>query len=325
MDWGRIGAGVATGGQSELFRAGMGLLGGGGGPEQSQAPMLTPEQKAALAKLGSFAESGTYNGFTAGADVGVGQGANYNMTEYDQQSLSELQKMLASGIPEQYKMSDDAIRSFLDTSQGNLDAQFAPVKDQVARQMREADTNLRRNAGFAGSLYSTDTIRKMGDIEARGNETLTAEMARLTDSALNRKMGAIPLAMQSAESKQAGTLNRISAAQNYGSIARNLNNAQVAARDAEILRRRQELLLPIDAAKSVLGANANYGVEKVQGASPYADLLKLVGTVGGAAIGGSFGGPAGAKVGSGVGEQLFSLFSKSAPATTGGSVKRTVE
>lgn len=291
---GRAAIGWSTGGLSELAR-----LGKGG--EQAQVPLLTPEQKAAMAKLSQFSETGQFGDFKAGADVGVGVGQDFRASGLEEQGLSELQSLLRGGIPEQYKLSDDAIKSFMDTSSQNLDAQFQPFKDMVARQMRESDASVRRNAGFAGSLYSTDTIRNLGDVRARGNESMTAEMARLTDRALDRKMSAIPLALQSAESKQATTLGRVGASQTYGSLIRSLNNAQIAARDAEILRRRQELQQPIDAAKTVLGANANYGVEKVQAASPYADLLGLVGTIGGAAIGGAFGGPAGASVGSNVG------------------------
>lgn len=252
-----------------------------GGEKQEQMALETPEQKAARAKLMDFANTGKFGDFTAGADVGVGKGADYRMTGYDDQSMTELQRLLSSGIPSQYKMGDDALRSILDGSQENMDKQFSAFNTGTDRAMREAGANLKRGAGFAGNLYSTGTIRNLGDIEARGFESKTGKLAELTNQAMDRRLAAVPLAYQSAESQTSNSINRIAAAQNYGSLARDLNNKMVAARDAEILRRRTELQLPIDAAKTVAGSGSNFGVPSVQAPSPYSDLLGMVGQLGG--------------------------------------------
>jgi hypothetical protein len=105
-------------------------------------------------------------------------------------------------------------------------------------------------------------------------------MARLTDNALQRRLQAIPLAYQSGEAQQAARLNQIEASQRFGGLTRQLNDASIKARDAELLRRRQELQLPIEAAKTVAGQTANYGVPSIN-TSPYGDLLGLVGQIGG--------------------------------------------
>jgi hypothetical protein len=74
------------------------------------------------------------------------------------------------------------------------------------------------------------------------------------------------------------TLGRVGASQTYGALPRNLNNASVAERNAETLRRRNELLLPINAATSVAGQNANFGVPDVtvQNPNPMLDLLTVL-------------------------------------------------
>lgn len=247
--------------------------------KQQQIPLETPEQGAARRKLMDFADTGQFGDFKAGAEVPLGYG-DYEMTGIEQQGQSALQDLLDQGLPQQYAAGDAALADYLKTDPTDVSAQYNPFRDQVNRQIKESNRALKRNAGFAGNLYSTDTIRNLGDIQARGNETLTSEMARLTDSALNRRLQAIPLAYQSGDAQQAARLNQIEASQRFGGLTRQLNDASIKARDAELLRRRQELQLPIETAKTVAGQTANYGVPSIN-TSPYGDLLGLVGQIGG--------------------------------------------
>lgn len=240
----------------------------------------TPEQKAARAKLSGFAQTGTYGDFTAGAEVPLGYG-DFNVTAPEKAGMSTLQQILNGGIPDQYRMGDAALQDLLQNDPAKIAAQFDPFKAQTERQIAESDRTLKRSAGFAGSLYSTDTIRRLGDLQARGNETLTSQLANLTNSALDRKLSAIPLAYQSAESQQASGLQRVDASQRYGDLTRRLNDASIKARDAELLRRRQELQLPIQAAGAVMGSSYTPDVQT----SPYQDLLGMVGQVGGNYLG----------------------------------------
>lgn len=257
-----------------------------GKKKQEQVPLETPEQRAARQKLMGFADTGQFGDFKAGAEVPLGYG-DYGMTGIEAQGQSALQDLLNQGLPPQYAMGDAALADYLKTDPTDVSAQYNPFKAQVERQIAESNRALKRNAGFAGNLYSTDTIRGLGDIQARGNETLTSQLASLTDSALTRRLQAIPLAYQSAAGQQEAKLNQINASQQYGSLTRQLNDASIKARDAELLRRRQELQLPIEAAKTVAGQTANYGVPSVQ-TSPYSELLGLVGQIGGSYLNSKF-------------------------------------
>lgn len=271
-----IGVGAALLGSAAIGAAGSMLT-----PKQKieQQALETPEQKAARQALLGFAQTGKYGNFTAGEEQNLGYG-DYGATGIEKQGQSALQGLLNGGIPSQYAMGDEALKGFLNTDPAAIQAQFDPFKAQVDRQIRDSETALKRGAGFAGNLYSTDTIRKLGDVQARGNETLTAELARLTDSAANRRMQAIPLAYQSADMQQGAKLQQISASQQYGALTRQLNDASIKARDAEILRRREELKMPLQALGTVAGTPSNFGVPSIQ-TSPYADLLGMVGQVGG--------------------------------------------
>lgn len=270
-------------GQAMLAKDALDEFGSGGG-SVTQGPLRTKEQRDAQRLLLGFAETGKFGDFKAGADLGLGIG-DYRMTDLEGEGLSGLQALLRSGIPDNYRLSDAALRDLMDTSEAGLDKQFAPFKALTERAMRDADTAVRRGAGFAGNLYSTDTIRKLGDVTARGQESMMAELARLSNSALDRKLSAVPLAMQSARDQEGLALGRVDASQTYGSLARRLNDANIKARDAEILRRREELKLPIQTATALGGMNANFGVESVPKPSPYQELLGLAAQVGGQYLG----------------------------------------
>lgn len=269
--WGGVAIGAGAIGSS--------IIGNMGKKKQEQVPLETPEQRAERQKLMGFADTGTFGNFTAGAEVPLGYG-DYNVTGIENQGQTALQNLLNSGLPSQFATGDAALADYLKTDPTDVSAQFNPFKAQVERQIAESNRALKRNAGYAGNLYSTDTIRNLGDVQARGNETLTAQLASLTNDALNRRLQAIPLAYQSGEAQQNAALQQIGASQQYGALTRQLNDASIKARDAELLRRRQELQLPIEAAKTVAGQTANYGVPSIN-TSPYGDLLGLVGQIGG--------------------------------------------
>lgn len=249
----------------------------------SQVPLETPEQRAARQNLLRFSDTGSFGDFEAGEELPLGYG-DYGMTGIEEQGLSGLQGLLRSGIPSQYNLGDEAISSFLNPDPAAVQSQFEPFKAKTERQIRESNEALKRNAAFMGNLYSTDTIEKLGDIQARGNETLTSELARLTNEVLNRRLQAIPLAYQSGAMQEDVAQGRLDSAFRYGGLTRALNDKAIKERDAEILRRRQELQLPIQAAQTVAGQTANFGIPEVK-TSPYQEFLGMVGNIGGQYLG----------------------------------------
>lgn len=254
-----------------------------------------PEVTQARQLLANFASTGTYGDFTAGAEVPLGYG-DFKTTSQENQGLSSLSTLLSSGIPDQYKMGDQALQDLLQTSPDAIEKQFQPFNTITDRNTQDALTAQKRAAAFGGNLYTSKNIKALGDIGAKANETKTAQLAQLTNDYQNRKLQAIPLAYQSASSQQQYQLNNIGASQQYGDLTRSLNDQSIKARDAELLRRRQELQLPIQAASGIIGQPWTPPVT----ASPYADLLQLIGT----GVGGYFGGPGGAAAGNKVGSTV---------------------
>ena len=284
MGFGDIAGGLATGGQYNLAKYALGAMGGGG--STSQMPLETPEQHDARVALMNFANTGRFGSFTAGQAMPLGYG-DFSVTGPESQGLSSLQALLKNGIPDNYRLADESLRSFLASDPNDVSAQFNPFKAQTERQIAESDAALKRNAGFAGNLYSTSAIRGMGQIQAQGNETLTSRLADLTNAALNRRLQAIPMAAQLGGAEQGAALGLVDASQRYGDITRQLNTQAIQARDAELLRERSELTMPIQAAESVSGTPVQWGVPSVPNPSPYQGLLNMVGNIGGQYLGGA--------------------------------------
>ena len=267
-----------------LIMGGSGILASLLGKKKtSQQPLETEEQRKARESLYDFAKTGRLGDFKAGEEQPLGYG-DYTPTTLESQGQSTLQNLLSGGIPPDFALGDAALKDFLMTDPMDVSAQYNPFKDTVNRQISESESALKRASGFAGNLYSTDTVRKLGDIQARGNETLTSQLANLTNESLNRRLSAIPLAYRSAEAKQSAGLQQVAASQQYGDLVRRLNDQQIKARDTELLRRRTELQMPIEALKSVAGQGSNFGIPSIS-SSPYQDLLSMVGKIGGQYIG----------------------------------------
>lgn len=252
----------------------------------TQVPLETPEQKQARQLLANFMSTGKFGNFTAGGDAGV-KPIDTTMTSTEQAGQSSLQNLLSSTLPPQFAMGDAALKDLLNPDPNAIQAQFDPFKTQVERQIGQSNKDLLRTSGYAGNLYSTGTIQKLGDVQARGNETLTSQLASLTNDALNRRAAAIPLAYQSGQNQENIAQNRIAASQQYGGLSRDLTNSGIADANTETLRRRTESLLPLNTASTVAGTNANFGLPSVttQNPNPMLDLLTALIGAGGKVAG----------------------------------------
>lgn len=278
----RAATAVATGGNSE-WGAGGNLWGHGGTTTQDQVPLETPEQRQARQMLMNYAQTGQIgSNYTAGQDIGI-QPGNYQMTGLETQGQSALQNLINGGMPQGYQQAGQAASDLMDTSEAGLNKMFSPYEAVAARQQALAESAAKRSAAITGNLYSSDTVRNLGDVAAKTAESNMATLAGLTNDALNRKLSAAGLASSNATAEQNNTRQNIADAYNYGQLQRNLANQQITDANNEKLRQRQEVLNQLTGAQAVSGAPVQFGVPSVtvQNPNPYLDFLKVAAQFGG--------------------------------------------
>ena len=268
------------GGAASLGGGAMSMFGGKN--TAAQGPLETPEQASARQKLMDFVKTGQFGNFTIGEDLGLGDG-DFNMSGQEKTGLSNLQGLLDSGMPSQFGLGNKALEEIINGGTAGIDAQFDPFREKMKRLMGESADTYKRNAAFGKGLYSSATMKGLSNLEAQGNETMAEKLAGLTNESLNRKLSAASVAYQGGQAQEATALGRINASQQYGGLARQLNDANIKAHDAEILRRHEEMKMPLTAAANIIGQNPAYGVKEVSvpSVSPFQNVLDMIAKISG--------------------------------------------
>ena len=260
------------------------LLGGGGSNTVSQVPLLTQEQIDAQKMLMNFAKTGKYGNYTAGEGY-TGSLGDFNTTGTENLATGKLNDLLSSTLPEIYSQGQNTLSDFLTTDKYNPMANggvYDAYKGTVQRQITDAENATKRSAAFGRNLYSGDTIRKLGDVQAKGQEALSSKLADMYQTYVGQKLQATPLALQAGQGAESMAQNRIAAGYQYGGLQRTLANQESSAKYNEWLRQRQDALTPLSSASSVMGTPVQWGVPSVttQNPSGFENILNLISKVG---------------------------------------------
>jgi len=274
-------AGAAFGPWGAGIGGGVGAIVGGFGRRKkkktSQEIMESPEQRAARQQLSQFGRTGEFGGLTAGQDLNQTMGS-YDMTSLENQGTASLANLIGSGQPGEFDMASASLRDLMDTSEAGIEKMFSPFSNLADRSTMEASDAARRNAAFSGNLYSTDTMRNLGNVAVRGQENKLASLAGLTNDAMNRKLSATGQAVNLGNARENTEQNRIGSAFQYGGLQRQLEDQKFKEQYAETLRKRDEIFgTQLGAVKGVAGNNSQFGVPSVETAkpNPWMDFLNL--------------------------------------------------
>ncbi len=325
-----------------------GSLLGGKKKTQRQVPLEPPEISDArrtlldIAKTGRFGDlelggalegidfGGDLTGFTPGAelegfDAGAGLGlslGDFDVTDIERQGLTGIERILAGGGGQNPLLGTTrtALEDIIGGEDFDPSDSFSGFQDRLDRELRERSSDLRRESGFTGNLFSTDTIEGLGDIQARGAEAGASELSRLENEARERRFRALPIALQQAELESGIELSGIEGALRFGGLERDLSDTEAIRefneglrqrgelqsdllrrrseegtdalrRRGEVLsdvsRRRGEELSVLDLLRTVLGSNTPFGVPEltVQDQSPFQGAFDQAARIGGGLIG----------------------------------------
>lgn len=279
--------GPAIMGASMLGSAAMGTF--GKKDSVSQIPLETPEQTKARQMLLKMVETGQLpTGEKLGAAY-TGSLGNYDMTAMESTGQSKLMDMLNSGNPELFNIGQNEIKKLLSDdsvydpyAKGSL---YTGFKDETLRALEEGKNRLKQNSAFARNLYSTNTGKEMGLLEERGQKSLEGKLAELYQNFVSQKQAAIPLALQAGTAENTMNLNKVGASQQYGALARILQDQMAKDKYAEFQRQQQEKMQVIPALTSAANKDAQFGVKDVSVPSAWNKVLDSLTYLGGQMIG----------------------------------------
>lgn len=245
----------------------------------TQEALRTPEQQAAQKALLQFGETGSYGGYTAGQQYG-GPFGNFEMSDLERFSQSRLTDLLSSGAPRSFALGESALEDLLTTDK------YDPLKSGGAydlmqgtmdRQIRDATTAAKRNAAYQGNLYSSDAVRQLGDVQAKGVEAKNSLLGSLYQNYIGQRLSAIPQALGAGTASEEMALNRINAGYSAGALPRNLNTAKAQAEYQDFLRQRAEKQGQLTTLSGLSSSNANWGVPSLTlpGQSGWEKLLDI--------------------------------------------------
>lgn len=275
MTWAAVAIGGAT-----LGSAAMSTF-GGKKSSATQIPLETPEQSEARKGLLNFAQTGTYGNYSAGTPY-TGSLGDFGMTALESSGAGPLGERLAGS-----DYASQAFKDLISTDKYNplnQEGVYSGLSGVIDRTTREASDSFKRSASFGGGLYSTDTMRNLGEINARGAENKAATLANLYDNYVGRKMSAVPQAIAAQDAA-------IGNAYTFGALPRTLNTAKDQAAYAEFQRQQQEKQGQVAALSSVSGSNTNYGVPSVSipQDDPWAKVAVQLAQLGGNYLGNKYG------------------------------------
>lgn len=262
----------------------------------TQGPLETPEQAIARRELLKFATTGSYGGYTAGQGY-TGSLGNFAPTGQEALGLGKLNDLLLAGHPDIFNAGVSNLNELLSPTSRfdpySTTGEFSPFLAASNREFGLATDQLKRNLSMQGNLFSTDTARQFKDLTAQHGESINSKLASLYSDYINRKTAAIPVALQAGQDQQNLDLGLVGASQQYGGLSRLLGNQEAQAQYQEFLRKRNELLNPINSLATVAGSNVPFGASSVTlpgGPNPFDNVLNLLAQFGGQYLGAKGGG-----------------------------------
>jgi hypothetical protein len=232
---------------------------------------MTPEQKASMATLFNYGQTGaTPSGYQAGEAYDM-SGFNYGLSPYEQAGMASLFDLRGANAP--------GLTTARNTLTGLANTEFNPedqstglgsFRKALQRETNAASDVMNREAAITGSRFGTGIQRQKTDLAAQQSEQMGAKLAELFNNQQNRALSAAQ-GLTGLESTAAGMEQaRLAQLFGYGSLERNLQNQQAQQAYADRQRQRDEQLATLGALQTVLSKGTNPGIMKYEYTQPSA-------------------------------------------------------
>jgi len=257
-----------------------GALMGGGGSQTTSSPALTEEQKQILSMLGNYGKTGYLGDQNMEYQGTLG---NYSKSGMEGAAQNKLLGYVTGAQPQigsSFGVGQSALNKLIAGDYYdplNDGGAYKGYKESVMRELGESKARAKRDAAVGGNLYSTNTVNKIGDLEAQAVNNMTNKTADLYQNYVNQRVNAIPQAMsyglqegQFNQNNQRLGIDAAGAAMSAGALDRAL--ADQKAKDAynNFLQNRQSRL---GALGTALGTKATDNVISTPSTSPWSSLF----------------------------------------------------
>lgn len=223
-------------------------------------PMLTPEQKQAMAALTQLGTTGQYGDLNLG-EAYTGSLGNYDMSQTENLAGNKLYSLLQSGSPEGFNTARNTFTNMANTTFNPDDPSsgYAAYSRQVARATGDANNVLNREAAITGNRFSTSMGQQKADLAGRQGDMLATKLGELYNTSQNRALSGAQGLVGLETANEAINQDRIRAGFDQGGLQRLLANAQAQAKLQEFTRQREEKLGQIGVLNDVFNRNVQFG------------------------------------------------------------------
>ncbi len=236
-DWGRIAAGVLTGGASEAIRA----LNNTGGKKTSSVSVVADPYGETRTKYldwlnGQIGQNGqTYPGQIVAP-----------LSDQQNKSLTSLDQYANRSTPSTFTAAKKQVE---DTLGGNFDptksAYYQGVKAEAANNLQDTQASIADNAAGKGAFWTGARLSEQATAAKDSELALNTLLGQLANEERNRQIQVLPTAENLANTEDNQALKTTAALQEYGGLDRDYQNEVNQAAYNEWLRSNVEYPLNI--------------------------------------------------------------------------------
>jgi hypothetical protein len=249
---GLIGAGVG-GGLSSVF-----------GKKKKPKLLMLPEQRQAYRTLLPSATAKGMQFMQIGSEPYSGD-LVAPMSEFEQLGVGTLGDYLSSPLPTEgnlYGLSAGELEKTLEGKE--YDPATGPFyeayRTNVMRDLQRLTDAIRQRAAGAGgrSVFAGGPVQEERELMLGGQANLAEILGRLYEGERARRLGAVPLALQTMGWAEQVPQARVAASQEYGALPRLIEQAEYVARYQDFIRQLQNMGMSLQAATSLATSKPEY-------------------------------------------------------------------
>jgi hypothetical protein len=175
------------------------------------------------------------------------------LSDFEQQGLQGLQDWLGTDLPTEgtlYKSAADEIQKTLSGEAYdpvNSDY-YKAYRNQVMRELSDAQDALAARASAGDKLFGGGRLKVEGDLQENAVGNLAVLLGQMQERERERRLGAVPQALQLAQYEETAPMQRIAGAFEYGQLPRMIQQAQYDADYQEWVRALNDLGIALDTA-----------------------------------------------------------------------------